>query len=237
MNERPLGRRVSPDDRHIQLYPLRAAAPPATVERILPLPPYRVQYDQGHECACVGFGWSWALSIYHRVNRTYPRYDPIWLWNAAKLADDWPDTNPGDDNGTSVRAGGDVLRTQGDVRVWYGKDQPVALANGIAANRWATTTDEVRASIAAGNPVVIGVNWYSNFDNPVIGPGGSWIGRGDLGTIRGGHCVCLYGASDKRQAVRLVNNWGKTWPLVWIGYDVLQRLLNEDGEAAVIVTQ
>lgn len=29
----------------------------------------------------------------------------------------------------------------------------------------------------------------------------------DLGGIRGGHCVCVYGASDRRQAVKFVNNW------------------------------
>jgi hypothetical protein len=41
-------------------------------------------------------------------------------------------------------------------------------------------------------PVVIGVNWYSNFDHPVRDSRGRWwIGKGDLGRIRGGHCVCI----------------------------------------------
>jgi hypothetical protein len=41
-------------------------------------------------------------------------------------------------------------------------------------------------------PVILGVNWYSNFDNPKQdGQGRWWIGRGDLGNVRGGHCVCL----------------------------------------------
>jgi len=41
-------------------------------------------------------------------------------------------------------------------------------------------------------PVTIGVNWYENFDEPVKDSRGRWwIGRGPLGSIRGGHCVCL----------------------------------------------
>lgn len=44
-------------------------------------------------------------------------------------------------------------------------------------------------------PVPIGVNWYSAFDAPVqrkIGRKTWWvIGDGDLGRVRGGHCVCL----------------------------------------------
>jgi hypothetical protein len=40
-------------------------------------------------------------------------------------------------------------------------------------------------------PVVLGINWYTNFDHPQK-DGTLWvIGRGDLGSIRGGHCVCL----------------------------------------------
>src|SRR3954466_8799390 len=41
-------------------------------------------------------------------------------------------------------------------------------------------------------PVVIGVNWYVEFDKPEKDDQGhSWIARdGKLTTVRGGHCVC-----------------------------------------------
>jgi hypothetical protein len=45
------------------------------------------------------------------------RYNPLDVWNEAKKIDEWPDTNPGDDHGTSVRAGYDVCRDKGLVRV------------------------------------------------------------------------------------------------------------------------
>src|SRR5690348_10038344 len=197
----PLGRLVPADWTHVERYPFAAVAPEpvATVERALRLPRYRTRYDQQSEGACVGFAASWMTSI---LNRRL--YDAPWLWNEAKAVDDWPDTNPGDGKGTSVRAAMDVLRTQGHVRLYNGGARPPAVAEGIAENRWATTVDEIRTSIAAGTPVVLGCNWYRNFDVPERAGGAWWIGRGDLGTIRAGHAVCLYRASDRLGAVGIV---------------------------------
>lgn len=96
-------------------------------------------YDQGREGACVGFGCSRMMTLLNRK-----RYDARWLWNAAKSVDEWPDTNPGDDNGTSVSAGCDVLRTQGLQR--YGRTMPT-LDEGIAANRWALSTPDTLAAL------------------------------------------------------------------------------------------
>ncbi len=39
-------------------------------------------------------------------------------------------------------------------------------------------------------PVVLGINWYSNFDRPEKVGGRYMIGRGDLGRVRGGHAIC-----------------------------------------------
>ena len=67
-------------------------------------------YDQGREGACVGFGCSRMMSLLNRK-----RYDARWLWDWAKSTDEWPETNPGDDQGTSVRAACDILRSRGHV--------------------------------------------------------------------------------------------------------------------------
>jgi hypothetical protein len=168
------------------------------------------------------------------------RYDPWWLWDRSKEVDPWPDTNPGDTNGTSVSASMDILRNLGHVRQPKATTQDrVANAvpdydQGIAANRWATTVDEMRSALGMGIPISIGVNWYSNFDRPVQKGSHYWIGEGNLGQIRGGHCVCVYGASDNRQAFRIKNSWGKNYPLTWMGYETMQRLLNENGESTLI---
>jgi hypothetical protein len=228
----PTGRRVPQDWTHVERYPYSAVLTSTTdrVERSLPLPAYRVAYDQGREGACVGFASSWLMSIF---NRRF--YDARWLWNEAKEIDQWPFTNPGDQNGTSVRASMDVLRTLGHSRIYRGRTYEPATSEGITTNRWATTVDEVRTSIAAGNPVVLGCNWYVNFDAPELDGGRRhWIGRGDLGRVRAGHAVCIYRASDRMQAVGIVNNWGTRYPLVMMPYETLGRLLDEQGEATLV---
>jgi hypothetical protein len=39
-------------------------------------------------------------------------------------------------------------------------------------------------------PVVLGINWHSNFDDPELIGRTYWIGRGNLGPVRGGHAIC-----------------------------------------------
>ena len=104
-------------------------------------------YDQGNEGACVGFGSSRMMSMLNRE-----RYDARWLWDWAKKVDEWPDTNPGDDNGTSVHAASDILRTRGHVKFsqnytnYAQRDaQAPVLSKGISAVRWATTVEEMES--------------------------------------------------------------------------------------------
>jgi hypothetical protein len=127
----------------------------------------------------------------------------------------------------------DVLRESGHVRVLRGNGQVPAQAEGIMENRWATTVDEIRTVVASGVPVTLGINWYRNFDAPIQKSGKYWIGLGDLNTVRGGHAVCIYRASDHFQAVGIVNSW-ENYPLVFMPYSVLERLLHEQGEATMV---
>ena len=244
-----LGRRVPTDFEHVSEYPLRTliadpshplTVPPPATEKSLGLPVYWNLWDQGSEGACVGFGSSAMMGITNtrQIRRdtggtTTVRFAPRWLYQKAQEIDEWSDTPPGE--GTSVRAACDVLRGEGHSRVRYGKILPVEAKWGIDANRWATTIDEIRAAIYADLAVSIGVNWYRSMDNSgiEIRNGERWISSIG-GGLRGGHCVCLFRMSDKRQGFRLMNSWGKDYPPVWIGYDSMQRLLDEEGEAAVI---
>lgn len=240
-----LGRYIPDDWRHVEEFPVRpllARADFEAVEKVHRLPYWHWSHDQGSEGACVGFGGAMALAIINTQERRSKglkvvtrRYDPWWLWDRSKERDEWPETNPGDSEGTSVRASMDVLRDLG--AVVYDKRRTRSepeLAEGIHENRWAENVDEMRACIGRGVPISIGVNWYANFDRPEGTGRDMWIGRGDLGRVRGGHCVCIYGASDRRQAFRVKNSWGRDYPLVWLPYETMQRLLDEYGEATII---
>lgn len=229
----PLGRLEPTDFTHIEKYPLRAIVPQTVenVERTLKLPyQYRPKYDQKVESACVGFSSSWMMSI---LNRQF--YDAFWLYHAAQEVDEWPGTAY---EGTSVRAGMDVLRDQGHKILHHHKHtHDVELSAGITENRWATNVDEIRTCVANGVPVVLGANWYDSFDRPQYKSGSYWVpdsSRVSLGNIRGGHAFCLYAVSDKKEAFKITNSWGVAYPLTWFPYETVARLLNEYGEATTI---
>lgn len=113
-------------------------------------------YNQGAEGACVGFGSSRMMSLLNRK-----RYLARWLWDQAKLVDEYSDTAPGDDNGTSVHAALAVLQKQGHVVYkasmvplqtdWQARDKVAgAAAEGIGAYRWATSADQALAVLGYG---------------------------------------------------------------------------------------
>jgi hypothetical protein len=252
------GRNVPPDWAHVDKYPLRALAPRpvAEAEKVLVLPSWHWSHDQGMEGSCIGHGSAMERAITNilqnralGIKRPTVRYDPIDLWNEAKRVDGDPSTNPGDQNGTYLRAAYDVLRDEGPYRVRsmrldaqdvpepVRKDSARRPEDGVATNRWATRVDEIRTSVAGGQSVAIGVNWYSEFDYPEQRHGSDWWiapeGLNPHATTNEGHCVCIYGVSDRRQAFKLKNSWGKLFPLVWLSYAVMERLLHEDGEAVL----
>jgi hypothetical protein len=92
-------------------------------------------YDQGSEGACVGFGISRLAS---QLNRK--AYDGFWLYHEAQKVDEWPGESY---DGTSVRAGLDVLRKVGHRVMLNGKESPPAMSEGIRANRWARSIEDV----------------------------------------------------------------------------------------------
>ncbi|MFI5608981.1 hypothetical protein [Amycolatopsis sp. NPDC051903] len=108
-------------------------------------------YNQGAEGACVGFGWSRCMTLFNGAE-----YAARWLWDAAKKRDEWAETNPGDENGTSVRAAAEVLKELGHVEWqdeyadddWRRRESYVPeVKQGIRAFRWARTVDEVHAAL------------------------------------------------------------------------------------------
>lgn len=115
-------------------------------------PSWQDFYDQGREGACVGFGASRMMTLLNRK-----RYAARWLWDRAKERDEWSDTNPGDDNGTSVRAAMDVLQTVGHV-AWENRLIDTVQGRrgfspnaslGISTYRWASSVDEMRSVLSS----------------------------------------------------------------------------------------
>jgi hypothetical protein len=153
-------------------------------------------YNQGHEGACVGFGWSRCMTLLNRGQY----YAARWLWDRAKEQDEWPETKPGDNNGTSVRAAAEILVAKGHVdwKKAFAADDYLTrggyeadLKDGLAVFRWAKTVDDVHQA---------------------------------LGNER----------ADELGAVPILNSWGAGYPhRTYLPDEVLQRLIDEEGEVAI----
>ena len=93
-------------------------------------------YNQGTEGACVGFASSRMMSLLNRE-----RYDGFALYHQAQRIDEWDGENY---DGTSVRAGMDVLRNAGP----YARNGTQDSNDGIRANRWAGSVEEIAACLS-----------------------------------------------------------------------------------------
>lgn len=92
-------------------------------------------YDQGSEGACVGFSVSRMATWLNRK-----RYDAPWLYHKAQKVDEWP----GEDyDGTSVRAGLNVLKNDGHRVSRAGVSASPAMEEGISAYRWLNDANDV----------------------------------------------------------------------------------------------
>ena len=232
-----LGRRVPKDRAYEDKHPLSKWAGalgvgvPKLVEKVLTLP-YKLRnyYNQGGYNACVGYSASWMMSIYNCIPQQ--KYDGLWLYHQASLNDNDPETSPENDVGTYVWAAMWSLEHIGNRKP---KEANPDLRDGISSYYWAKNTDDVRTAISIGRPAVIGINWYNEFMLPQVLIGEYWIGKNLLTKSLGGHAICVCGASDKRQAFKLINTWGLSYPIVWLPYTVFDRLMGEYGEACVAV--
>jgi hypothetical protein len=81
------------------------------------------------------------------------RYDAPWLYHRAQQIDEWPGENY---DGTSVRAGLDVLRTEGGRRLHRGMESDPTPMYGIASNRWATNVEDAVAAMHSPRYLTLG---------------------------------------------------------------------------------
>jgi hypothetical protein len=208
--QKGLGRRHAPDSRDA-LYPIRLLMK----KKRLPTSRFfrsGLVLDQGATSSCVGHAWRQFLSSAPLMTKAGP--DAFKIWNDAKAIDEWTDTNPGDEEGTSVRAGVKVLQSLGH----------------IASYVWAFSAGDCRDFILGGfGPLVFGTWWYGSMFDP--DPAGFVT---ISGSPIGGHAYFVVGYSTQRDAFRCVNSWGREWGQsgrFWLPFDLAHRLIQEDGEA------
>jgi hypothetical protein len=165
--------------------------------------------DQGREGACVGFGCAQLLqSSPYRQEGIPSGFD---IYHEAQRIDEFPDH----EEGTSVRAGLEVLRRLGYIKSFH----------------WAADMMEICRYIHQYGPVVAGHNWY----------GDDMDADGVInlsGRATGGHCVLYNGYDLARGLLFGVNSWGSDWGVKGMfaaRLEQVDRELRRGGVAAGVV--
>jgi len=221
-----MGRVHAPDERD-RRFPMAALLPRGVKE----LPDFRYYptgpiLNQGQTGTCVGHAWRQFLAsaplMYKTVEPT-----PFQIYRSAVAVDEWDAndyeaTEPDTDLqwGTSVRAGVKVLRTAGH----------------IASFAWAFSAQTLADfHLSGGGTVVMGTNWYSTMFEP------NSQGRVKIGgSVVGGHAWLSKGYSATRRVFRAPNSWGREFGVngvFEIGFDDMDRLIQEDGDACTATEQ
>jgi hypothetical protein len=84
-------------------------------------------------------------------------------------------------------------------------------------------------------PVIVGINWYSSFDQP---DGNGVISIEPSAFVRGGHEILANGIDADNKLVWFWNSWGTGYGLsgrMAMSWDTLARLLGEQGDVTVPV--
>lgn len=209
------GRLLIPDERD-RAYPLAAVLPRSSQRT------YRYWHaegwhgDQGDRPWCVVYAWGhWAedgpVTQPATPHGSGPLFDLGHAYDWCQRHDAWPDEAY---DGTSVRAGAKYLRDEVGI---------------VSEFRWGTSVGEVALALLERGPVVVGTWWYDSMFEP-----------DDDGRLRiaprarrvGGHAYVLNGVNAVERKVRVKNSWGGAGE-GFLGFDDLQRLLDEHGEACL----
>lgn len=217
----------------------------ATVPRYRAFLPPRVDLSdrfptpgsQGRQGSCAAWATGYALRSYYEGRNRGQRptsgeqiFSPAFIYNQVKVSDC--------SGGSVISQALELMKTKGAVPLTAFPytaadcsrlpDAAVAdLAGNYRIRSWKALEpnklDDAKGQLAAGNPVVFGMDLSDGFDK---------LGRGEIyddieSPRTGGHAMVLVGYDEARQAFKLINSWGTRWAeggFGWVSYRALQAL-------------
>lgn len=166
---------------------------------------------------CVGFS-TYQYQASEPITKE-PMLSALQIYAEARKNDEFPGEG---DEGTSVRAGLEVLKAHRIISAYY-------WAEGAAD----AIEYMLRKPSEGGGPLVLGIRWTDSMFNPDANGFVKPAGR-----TGGGHAIFCYAAHWKGKYVTLRNSWGKEWGKKGdcrLAFTDLDRLLQEGGVAAGVI--
>lgn len=216
---KPLGRHIHTDSRSAR-YPFR----PATVRDLTSVLWHRdiAVLDQGNLGSCTGNALVGAVGtdpIYPTLPSNHVALDEalaVKVYSLATSLDSYPGQYPPNDTGSD---GLDACKA--------------AVQLGLISGYTHATDVTSMQQALMQQPVIIGINWYSSFDNP---SSNGTVSISSNAYVRGGHEVEVLGMDPGTGMFLAENSWGPDWGFngtFQFSFDTMTRLLAEGGDCTV----
>ncbi|TCN73048.1 C1 family peptidase [Acetobacteroides hydrogenigenes] len=184
--------------------------------------------DQGGEGSCVAWGTTyagrsinWQASHPDSWSKSVNIFSPEYVYNQIKATSSCA-------SGAYVTDGLKLLVNEGVVpwnvmpytdvscSLMPTADQEATAATYKVASygRVSITADAIKAALVSGKPVIVGGPVNSAF---MYLRSGAVLGK-FTGRSLGGHCYCVVGYDDSKQAFKFMNSWGPSWATSGFGY-------------------
>lgn len=223
-------------------YPLASTPLMGLLPRSADLSPLMPQPgDQGQQGSCVGWAVAYAMKTYQEgVERKWPldhpsaQFSPAFIYNQIRISQNCA-------GGTMLPDALNLVQRSGAAPLSDFPYNPQACSAmpsagvrqrarhfAIADWRRVDTRDqlEVKAYVAAGIPVIIGMLVDASFMR-LLGP----VTYDQYsGNSLGGHAMLVVGYDDSRGAFRVINSWGTGWGdggFGWISYGAFRQAVRE----------
>lgn len=221
---------------------VQAGALPSKIDLSSKLPTPKNQGSQG---SCVAFAVAYATKTYQEnlefnwgVSSPSTQFSPAFLYNQL---------NGGKDKGLNIKTTLEFLKTNGvcsladmpyndsDYLTQPNNYQKERASNFKISNIIAVEGQSgIKEELSKGNPVIVAINVYSDFDNLNTS---NMIYDVANGSSRGSHAVCIIGYDDSMQAYKIINSWGTNWGINgygYISYDLFANALVSKNKGYVI---
>ncbi|MCL1817704.1 MAG: C39 family peptidase [Spirochaetaceae bacterium] len=195
---------------------------------------------QGTQNSCVAWATAYAVKSFQEnqkrnwgSNSNDTTFSPSFVYNQI---------NKGKDAGSTIPDALELVKTQGAATLKtmpYGDylQQPGTQARQEAALFKAesyerldgTNIAALKAVLAAGNPIIVGMQTFENF---LAYSGGVYASA--TGANLGGHAMVIVGYDDAKSAFRIMNSWGDRWGengFVWYSY----KLFSEKNHTSMVL--
>jgi hypothetical protein len=209
-----LGRHVDHDERSKNFAVKKLSGTPKSTsyERYCPA------FDQGDLGSCTGNAMAGCLMTgpFWKAGRMLTETDAVRLYTEATHLDRIRGSYPPDDTGSSGLAVAKAAKKEG----W------------VTAYEHAFGLEHLQTGLAQ-RPGILGINWYTSFDNPL--KSGECPLSADA-EIRGGHEIEMFRLDMEAKHVWCYQSWGPKWGglkngTFFFSFETLNRLLLEHGDA------